>query len=124
MLRIAVIAACGLAVLAVSLARNRPMTGDVIHGRASAAGVAAIRAPAASHVALDDRRPSIQPGAAPEPESLSEADTTDLLQPPLTIDQLLDELNSDLGAGAVRVEREEVVGLLSRDPELRKFLVD
>jgi len=123
MLRTAVLAACGLALPAVLLARYSPIADDLLHGGVPAAEVAAIRTPASSRFTPDIRRHSSYPEVAPEPESLTEEDTTHLLQPPVTIDHLLDELNSDLGAGAVPVDRDAVEALLRRDPELRKALV-
>jgi hypothetical protein len=123
MLRTAVFSACVLALLAVSLARYSPIADDLFHGRVPAAEVAAIRTPASSRSTPEIGRYSSYPEVALEPESLTEEDTTHLLQPPLTIDHLLDELNSDLGAGAVPVDRDAVEALLRRDPELRKALV-
>jgi len=122
MLRITIIAGCVLALLAGSFVLEREPVGGVAKRRTlTAAPTTATTIGSAQ--AIGQRRMT-PPDQGPPAEPASELDTTGLLQPPLSIDALLDELNTDLGTAAMPVDREEFAAALRTDRELRKSLID
>ncbi len=122
MLRITIIAGGVLSLLAGSFALERAPVGGVVKRRTLTAAPATA-ATIASAQAIGQRRMT-PPDQGPPAEPASELDTTALLQPPLSIDALLDELNRDLGTAAMPVDREEFAAVLRTDRELRKTLID
>jgi hypothetical protein len=68
---------------------------------------------------------------APEARTLNtvqepafEADTTELLQPSPTLDELLDAVNADIGPEGEQVDRDALIAMLRSDPELARMLND
>jgi hypothetical protein len=55
-------------------------------------------------------------------EPAFEPDTSELLQPSLTLDELLDAVNADIGPEGEQVDREALAEVLRSDPELAPML--
>jgi hypothetical protein len=55
-------------------------------------------------------------------EPALEPDTSELLQPSLTLDELLDAVNADIGPEGEQVDREALAAMLRSDPELARVL--
>ena len=119
-----VITACALAAVIGSFALTRDSSGPVEHRDAPAAAPARIKCPAANPFLANNRRRVAAPEVSPSAEPLPESDTAGLLQPQPTLDELLDEINADLGHGAVAVDREQLAAVLRADPELHKAMTD
>lgn len=84
----------------------------------SSAGVLTAEAHPTHFIANAGRRPErfIPPTAQPLPDW----DTTGLLQEGITVGELLDEIEADVGEGFAPVDREHLAALLRSDPELRR----
>jgi hypothetical protein len=123
MLRIGAITICVLATLAGAFALNRNATSDIMN-RQPPTTPAAVITPARTIeiVTASDLRHMTPAGVSPASEFLQQSDTTGLLRESLSIDDLLDEVNADPGAGFTPVDRERFAAMLRSDPELRKAI--
>jgi hypothetical protein len=84
---------------------------------------------AASHQAVSRSAEHAQAEHALDARSLNtvsepafEPDTTELVQPSLTLDELLDAINADIGPEGEQVDREALAEVLRSDPELTPML--
>ena len=111
-LPIGAITGCALAAVIGSFALMRDTSCSVEHRDAPAAASARIKNPAANPFLANERRRVAAPEVSPSTEPLPESDTTGLLQPQRTLDELLDEINADLGHDAVPVDREQLADVL------------
>lgn len=115
---------CGPIALAGLFLLQRVATGDGMSRPAPAVPAAAIaQAGMIRFVTADDRR-TARTRVRPASEFPSDSDTTGLLRESLTIDELLDEVNADSGAGFTPVDGASFAALLNSDPALRKALSD
>jgi hypothetical protein len=124
MLRSGTMVACALATLTGSLALMRCTIGDDGKRATRTVAEATIEGITANPFAAEPQRRATPRNASAPAEPLWQTDTTGLLQPPLSIDALLDELNTDIGTAAMPVDREEFAAVLRTDRELRKSLID
>jgi len=124
MLRSGTIIACALATLTGSLALMRCTTADDAKRATRTVAEATIEGITVNPFAAEPQRHATPRTASHPAEALWQSDTTGLLQPPLSIDALLDVLNTDIGTAAMPVDREEFAAVLRTDRELREFLID
>ncbi len=59
-----------------------------------------------------------------QPESLPQSDATGLLEPSLTIDELLDRIDADTQPGTSPVDRGQLAVALRADPAIRNAMAD
>lgn len=72
----------------------------------------------------DGRQRELPADSGPQPELLPVSDTTGLLESSLTIGELLDRVDSDMGEGFSLLDRGQLAAVLQSDPEIRKAMVD
>lgn len=123
-LGIGTVAFCGLIALTGLFLLQRVASSNGKSRLALAVPAAAIaRAGTIRFAKADDRRPA-RMSVSPASELPSDSDTTGLMRESLTIDELLDEVNADSGAGFTPVDRGNFAAWLNSDSALRKTLSD
>lgn len=122
-MKIAAIAFGAVLALAATalLLRDGAGSGAGAKPQASLAAVPAIRR---TIIGPGGRQQLLPAVARSRPESMPTADTTGLLEQPLSIDELLDSLDADTGKDFSPMDREHLAAVLRSDPEIRKAMGD
>jgi hypothetical protein len=129
--RIGVITLCLAAGTSGYLSLRDAATRDMPSSQSTRAQMTQVTSsPASVHSPFSDAAPrEVQPPAIGEvggvsgvSELASESDTTGLLAPTATLDELLDAFNADVGQEGEPVDRETLAAVLRADPELARML--